>query len=369
MGKWLYQNFGTEFATHCMNASFMIAAAAIIGFLLRYFLNTIIRKLVTKTNTQLDDHLFDVVVPRIKWLTIIAALFLATEELAKGISPADRTGHEIVRYSEGIIYIAFVIFITGFLIRLIDTVLKHTMERHAQNTASTLNSAVLPILDRVIMIILIIIASVTMMGHFGVDVSSMLVFLGGGSVAIALAAQETLANMIAGFVIMFDQPFRIGNRIKLPTGETGDVFGIGLRSTKILDGDNNVIVVPNAELTKSRVINLSYPTPQLKIVVDIPAAYGTDIGRAKSIMLSAAGENPDIVKTPAPEAVLLELSESSCRLQLIAHVSSWRSKTTAENSLRERMYALFQAEKILPGFSQHVVHIAPDKNDAHSKNS
>ena len=232
MGKWLYQYFGTEFASHFMNASFMIAAVVIIGFLLRYFLNTIGRKLVTRTNTQLDDQLFDIFVPRIKWLTIIAALYLSTEELAKGIHSTDKMSQEIIRYSENIIYIAFVIFITSLLIRIIDTVLKYSMVRHAQNTASTLNSAVLPILDRVIALILLMIATVTMLGHFGVDVSSMLVFLGGGSVAIALAAQETLANMIAGFVIMFDQPFRIGNRIKLPTGETGDVFGIGLRSTK-----------------------------------------------------------------------------------------------------------------------------------------
>ncbi len=277
--------------------------------------------MLARTNTQLDDQLFDIFVPRIKWLTIIAALFLSTEELAKGIHPADRTSQEIIRYSESIIYIAFVIFITSLLIRIIDTVLKYAMERHAHNTASTLNSAVLPILNRVITMILVMIASVTMLGHFGVDVSSMLVFLGGGSVAIALAAQETLANMIAGFVIMFDQPFRIGNRIKLPTGETGDVFGIGLRSTKILDSDNNVIVVPNAELTKSRVINFSYPTSEIKILIDISAAYGTDISRAKSIMLFAAAESPEILKTPAPEAVLLELKESSCHLQLAAHVS------------------------------------------------
>ena len=213
------------------------------------------------------------------------------------------------------------------------------------------------------------IATVTMLGHFGVDVSSMLVFLGGGSVAIALAAQETLANMIAGFVIMFDQPFRIGNRIKLPTGETGDVFGIGLRSTKILDSDNNVIVIPNAELTKSRVINFSYPSAEIRILIDIPVAYGTDIGRAKSIMLSAARENHEILKIPAPEAILLAMNESSCQLQLIANVSNWKSKGTAENNLRERMYVLFQAEKILPGFLQHVVQIAPDKSNAHSKNS
>jgi small-conductance mechanosensitive channel len=363
------QCFDTEFGRHCMNALFMVAVVAVIGFILRHFLNTIVRKLVSKTNTQLDDRLFDIFVPRVKWLTIIVALYLAAEEISKGILAADRTSQSIIHYSEGIIYIAFVIFITNLLIRLFDTVVQHTMERHARNISSTVNAAILPVLNKVIMIILVLIALVTILGHFGVDVSSLLVFLGGGSVALALAAQETLANMIAGFIIMFDQPFHIGNRIKLPTGETGDVVLIGLRCTNILDIDNNIIVIPNSELTKTRVVNLSYPTTEVRISVDFPVAYGTDMNRAKAIILSAAGENSDVLKTPTPEAILLELKEYSCLLRLVARTANWRMKAPVENALRERIYMLFRTENISSGYSEHVVHMKPDKNDVHSQNS
>ncbi len=155
------------------------------------------------------------------------------------------------------------------------------METHAKKTESTINEAVFPILNRLVMILILFIAVVISLGHFGVDVSSLLVFLGGGSVAIALAAQETLANMIAGFIIMLDRPFRLGDRIKLPTGEIGDVYEIGLRSTKILDFDNNLIISPNSELTKTKVINYSYPRNDIRVLVEVNVAYGTSIERAK----------------------------------------------------------------------------------------
>jgi len=277
----LVQQFiGSGFTLYLWNGFVAFAVVMIIGFFLKYFLQTVGRNLVSKTETELDDKLFDILLPRVKWLAIVIGLYLAVEQISKGIGPTDRIGEELIRYSEGIMYIAFLSLFTLLVIRIIDTLLKHTMEVHAKKTSSTVNEAVFPILNRLVMILILCIAVVFSLGHFGVDVSSLLVFLGGGSVAIALAAQETLANMIAGFVIMFDRPFRLGDRIKLPSGEIGDVHEIGLRSTKILDFDNNIIVSPNAELTKTKIINYSYPRNEIRVVVEVKVAYGTSIERA-----------------------------------------------------------------------------------------
>ena len=363
------QFIGSGFTLYMWNGIVAFATVMIIGFFFKYFLNTAGRKLIAKTDTELDDKLFAVILPRIKWLAIVIGLYLAAEQISKGISHTDRIGEELILYSEGIIYIAFVSLVTILVIRLIDTLLKHAMEVHAKKTSSMINEAVFPILNRLVMIFILFVAVVISLGHFSVDVSSLLVFLGGGSVAIALAAQETLANMIAGFVIMLDRPFRIGDRIKLPSGEIGDVFEIGLRSTKILELVNNMMIIPNAELTKTKVINYSYPRSDIRVLVEVSVAYGTSIERAREIMLNFAHQNSDLLKQPEPTIFFSTMGETSCTLQLIGRTDDWKKKGRAENVLREQIYTAFMKEGISSGIVQHVVQLTSPNTHVSPKNN
>lgn len=356
--------FGTEWTLHLINAALFFGAVMVLGFFLKRFLNTAGRRFILRTETQLDDRIFDVLLPRIKWLATVIGLYVASEEIARGITQTDRTGLQLLTYAEGIIYVAFVSLISILIIRLTDVSLRYAMERHAQQTAAKVNEAILPIIHRLVIIIIALIAATTALGHFGVDVSSILVFLGGSSVAIALAAQETLQNMISGFVIMLDRPFRVGDRIKLPTGEVGDVYKIGLRSTTILDFDNNLIVNPNAELVKSKIINYSYPHNEIRVLVEVGVAYGTDIDRARMLMLDFARNNRDLLNQPAPEVFLAALGESAVNLQLVGRTDDWKKKWRAEATLREQIYNAFLKEGIKAGHPQRVVHLANKPSDA-----
>jgi MscS family membrane protein len=362
------QFIGSGFTGYLWNGMVAFIAVMIIGFFFKYFLNTLGRKLIAKTDTELDDKLFSVTLPRIKWLAIVIGLYLATEQISKGIAHTDKIGEELIHYSEAIIYIAFVSLVTLLMVRLIDTLLSHAMEVHAMKTSSNVNEAIFPILNKLIMMLIFFIAGMICLTHFGVDVSSLLVFLGGGSVAIALAAQETLSNMIAGFIIMIDRPFRLGDRIKLPSGEIGDVYEIGLRSTKILDFDNNLIVSPNAELTKTKVINYSYPKIDIRVLIEVTVAYGTSIERAKEIMLNLARQNSDLLKQPEPSIFFSAMGESSCTLQLLGRTDDWKKKGRAENALREQIYTAFMKEGISSGSSKHIVQLTSPDTHGTSKN-
>jgi small-conductance mechanosensitive channel len=165
--------------------------------------------------------------------------------------------------------------------------------------------------------------------------------------------------MIGGFVIMTDRPFRVGDRIKLPTGDIGDVQEIGIRSTKILDFDNNLIVSPNAELIKGKIVNYSYPAEHIRIAVDVGVAYGTDLERAKSIMTKFAMEHPDVMKDPPPAVFLIGFGESSLNLQLNGRTSDYRMKFADETTLREQIYGAFLKEGIQIPLPQRVVHLPP----------
>jgi small-conductance mechanosensitive channel len=359
MWQWFEQYFGTELALHLWNGILIFAVVLVVGFIIKHLLNTIIRKLVAKTKTDLDDKIFDIIVPRVKWITIIIALYLSLEEIAKSVKEFDKTGQHLVKYSEAVVYVCFVLFFSLLLIKLIDVMLMHAMEKHAKRTSAVVNEAIFPILNRLIMILIMFIAGVTMLGHFGVDISSLLVFLGGSSVAIALAAQETLANMIAGFVIMIDRPFRLGDRVKLPTGEIGDVYEIGLRSTKILDADNNLIVSPNAELTKAKVINYSYPAHEIRVLVEMNVAYGTPLDAARNIMIQYALAHKDVLKQPVPNVYFVDANSSSCKLQLVCRTDSWKKKFLIETTLREQIYNAFIQNNIPASSPQSILRVEP----------
>ncbi len=96
------------------------------------------------------------------------------------------------------------------------------------------------------------------MSHFGININALVAALGVSSLAIALAAQDTIANLIAGFLIMIDRPFKIGDRIKLPTGEMVDVLDIGIRRSKFLSEDKAIVIVPNLDLSKKKIVNYTY---------------------------------------------------------------------------------------------------------------
>jgi small-conductance mechanosensitive channel len=368
MFEHLQQYFGSGFSLHLWNGLVAFVTVMIIGFFVKYFLRTAGRKLISKTDNKLDDLLLDVILPRLKWLAIVIGFYLAIEQIAKGFTLADKMGQQLILYAEGIIYIAFISLITILIIRLIDASLKYAIQQHTSQPSSTLNTAILPLLNRLTMILTLFIAVVISLGHFGVDVSSLLVFLGGGSVAVALAAQETLANMIAGFVIMIDRPFRVGDRIKLATGEIGDVREVGLRSSTILDFDNNLIVSPNAELTKAKVVNYSYPGTEIRVLVEVTVAYGTSINHVREIMLGFANQHSDILKQPAPEFFFSVMGESSCTLQLIARTDSWKKKGRIEATLREQIYAAFMKDGISSGYAQHIVQLTSPIQNAAAKN-
>jgi len=356
---------GTALLSHLVMGALMFLGAMVLGWVAKRFLTTIGRRLASKTNSDLDDIIIEIIVDRIKWMAVVAGSYLATEELIRGTEAADVVARQWLGYAQGIIFVCFVAVVTVVLIRIADSSVKHTMERHARRTSSKLNEALFPLVNRIINVLIALIALIIILHHFGQDVSSLVVSLGVGSLAIALAAQETIANMIGGFVIMTDRPFRVGDRIKLPTGEMGDVQDIGIRSTKILDFDNNLIVSPNADLTKGKIVNYSYPSEQIRIFLDFSLAHGTDIDRARTIITNLASQHPDVLKTPAPAVFLVSFGEASLNLQLNGRTNDYHKKFPVETTLREQIYKALAEEGIQMALPYRVVQLSNPPNATH----
>ncbi len=177
--------------------------------------------------------------------------------------------------------------------------------------------------------------------HFGKDVTSLVAALGVGSLAVGLAAQTTLGNMIAGFVLLVDRPFRPGDRVRLSTNEVGEVQIIGVRSTRIGLLDGNVLTVPNAELANSRVVTYRVLTArsEVKLIIKL----GSDVDRATALLGAVAAED---ARVRSSSVRVTNVTPQGIELTVAFETANGAEALAAEHELRRQALLRIEAEGI-----------------------
>ncbi|MBU1113054.1 MAG: mechanosensitive ion channel family protein [Candidatus Omnitrophica bacterium] len=168
------------------------------------------------------------------------------------ISPALQQA--IKRYSLTL----FILIIAFIIQRVAGAIAGWYKGNIASKTKTPLDDELIPLARRLLNIIIWVIALLVILPLYGINISALIATLGISSLAIALAAQDTIANIISGFLIMIDKPFRPGDRIKLASGEIVEVLEIGIRRSKFLSEERAIIIMPNVDLSKSKIINYTY---------------------------------------------------------------------------------------------------------------
>lgn len=181
-------------------------------------------------------------------------------------------------------------------------------------------------------------AVIAVLQRFGVNVASLVVSLGVGSLAVGLAAQDTLSNMFAGFTLMLDRPFRAGDRIQLASGEVGDVEAIGMRATLIRTLDETVLVVPNSLLVKERLVNLSRPTRHATTRVEVGVAYGSDAERVKDVLREAALASAHVDRSRPPIVQLARFSDFAVHFVVVFQAADYLQQGAARSDVAEAAY-------------------------------
>lgn len=314
-----------------------------------------------KTRWKFDEKLIVALKKPLKRIVILVGLNLVIANFYSFAGPS------FVKYSGGIFYLLIIIQIMQILMRTVSLIAEVYLSSVFDNRVSGTKEEFYPLVVRVTKIVIFFIALIIVLKHFNQDVQSLVVSLGVGSLAIALAAQETLSNMIAGFVIMTDRPFRVGDRIQLSSGEKGDVHEIGLRSTKLMTFANTLIIVPNADIVKEKVLNLTYPNPRTRVKVVVGVAYGSDIDKVKNILVEACTENANVLKEPPPTAYFLDFGDSALDFQVTCFVPDWRLEWPTAEEIRLRIDKQFRENGVDVPFPQRTLWFAnkpPDNKDS-----
>jgi MscS family membrane protein len=195
-----------------------------------------------------------------------------------------------------------------------------------------------PLLGKLGTVFIGLVAVITLLQHFGIDVASLVVSLGVGSLAVGLAAQDTLANMFAGFTLMLDRPFRIGDRVQLASGEVGDVEAIGMRATRIRTIDDVTLVVPNGLLVKERLLNLSHPSRRLVTKVEVGVAYGAAAAGVRRLLEESVRAAEGVDHDSPCRVLLSRFGDLGLYYVVVFRVRDYSEQAEARSAVLEQIH-------------------------------
>ncbi len=241
-----------------------VALAFMVAPVLDFIGMRILRRLTAKTKTDLDDKLLEILHNPVKVIVVLVALTI-------GIG-----AYEWPAWIEHVLTVIFVlavaITVTYVAVRMVDLLLDY-FEQKFFASDTQLAQLMLPVLGTTFKVFVIILGVLTTAQHLGLPVAGVLTGLGVGGVAVALAAQSSLANIFGSIVILTDRPFRVGDTVRISDVE-GKVEGIGLRSTRIRTADGHWVTIPNKNVADSAIINISR-RPTIRQVITISLTYDT----------------------------------------------------------------------------------------------
>lgn len=319
-------------------AVIIFAGFWLLAKIIRHILVTWGPRFTAVTATDLDDRILERVTPPVGLLVIFSGLYFAILSL-----PLPEKAHLI---SSGAVFVVNIILLTNIAYRVTDEMLKWYSNRVAGNIGDGLDRQILPLLEKLVSIFLIGTALIITLKHFNYDILSIVTALGIGSLAIGLAAKDTLANMISGFTLMIDRPFRIGDRIQMTGGQLGDVVDIGLRSTKIKTADNTLLIIPNSELCNSTVINMAFPDVRSKVRLNIGVAYDSNVNMVKNLLVEIALSVPEVEREPQPEAFFASFGDSSLNMSLFFWVMDYNKVLSVTDSINTLIISQFSEKGI-----------------------
>lgn len=225
----------------------LVFAAWLLSYLLAGGIVAVLRPLVARTETDIDDQLFESTLPPLRLASAVMIFWLGTLPLGLSVPARDFLGAT----ERALVLVAF----TWLVIRMVNLI----SEVIAQRLRARGQEGAVPLVDpgrKTVKFVVYLVTFVAILDNFGFNVTALVAGLGVGGIAVALAAQKTLENLFGGVMLYADRPIRVGDFCRF-AGQVGTVEDIGMRSTRIRTLDRTIITVPNAEFSNLHLENFA----------------------------------------------------------------------------------------------------------------
>jgi small-conductance mechanosensitive channel len=180
---------------------------------------------------------------------------------------------------------------------------------------------------------------------FALDLTSIAVVFTALSVGIGFGLQYIAADIASGFILLFERPIRVGDRITIGEDE-GDVQSINLRATVVTTNDRIAIIVPNSKLVSQRVINWSYGDPRARIAIPVGVADDSDIDLVTKTLIESADGIENVLTDPPPRVQFLKFGDYSLDFRLLVWTSQPRRHVQIRSDINFRIHELFREREI-----------------------
>ncbi|MEC7954805.1 MAG: mechanosensitive ion channel family protein [Bacteroidota bacterium] len=262
----LHQEFyGNSILNWAIAVGILILSFVVVKMLYWIFSN-VIRRLTSKTKTNLDDVLIDKLEKPLTYLVLILGYWISIHYLV--------FKEEVELVLENAAYFLLVIDFTAILSRIVDALITEIIMPISEKSDSSFDNQLIPVIQKGVRSIIWILGIIIGLDNIGFDITAMIAGLGIGGLALALAAQDSVKNIFAGIMIFLDKPFRIKDRIQVD-GFDGIVEEVGLRSTRLRTLEGRIVTIPNSRFTDNSVTNVT-SQPTLKVKLNLGLTYDTD---------------------------------------------------------------------------------------------
>lgn len=265
-------------------AFIVFITSMLLSKLVYYLITKLVKQFTKRTKSKLDDIVIDKLEEPLVFAIIITGIWYGLSFLTLPEGLESVKGHAF--------YFVITFNVAWLIVRLFNAFIDEYLVPLVKKTETDLDDQLLPIARKSISISIWVFAVVIGLNNAGYDVTALIAGLGIGSLALALAAKDSISHVFGGFVLFADKPFSINDRI-IAQGYDGVVKEVGIRSTRIQTLDGRMVTLPNGSIANNSIINISMETAR-KVSLDLGLIYDTspeNMQKAMDILKDISKEN------------------------------------------------------------------------------
>ncbi|WP_171110712.1 MULTISPECIES: mechanosensitive ion channel family protein [Streptomyces] len=316
-------------------AGIALAAGLLAAFLLRMLLRWL-GKHALRTRWGGDDVIVDALRTVVPWGAIVGGA-----ASAGAVLPLTRTVQHHVNQS---LTVLFILVVSVSAARAVAALVRTVAQSRSGVAASA------SIFVNITRVAVLAIGFLVMLQTLGISIAPLLTALGVGGLAVALALQDTLANLFAGIHILASKTVQPGDYIRLSSGEEGYVTDINWRQTTIRNLSNNLVIIPNGQLAGTNMTNYNRPEEQLTILLQAGVAYDSDLEHVERVTMEVIAEVMNEIDGAVPDhepAVRFHtFGDSRIGFTIILGVGEFSDQYRIKHEFIKRLHKRYRAEGI-----------------------
>ena len=335
---------------------FIILATAAVAYLISIIVLKLLKRSISGVRYRIDDPVYRLFEIYLFPLLIVVGLLLI-EDLAP-LPP------KILRSTHGLLLALAVLLVIFLSTKAVLLLLRNIASRY-----EPLRLVKDPI-EIAIKIVFVAIGGMIVLDNLGVSITPLITTLGIGSLAVAIALQDTLGNFFAGLYIKADRPVQVGHFVRLESGEEGYVDHIGWRNTRVRMLPNNIVVVPNVKLVQSNITNYHLPQKDLAVLVQVGVDYDSDLEKVEKVTCEVAKDVlkivPGGVANFEPFIRYHTFNQSSIDFTVILRGQEFTDNFLIKHEFIKKLHSRYRREGIAIPFPIRTVHLQSE-SDGHHK--